>query len=56
MRTKLAFSTTYHPQIDKQTKRVNQVIKDMLKTCYMEPKVSWIDALLLMKFTYNNNY
>ena len=29
-RTNLNFSTTYHPESDGQTERVNQVIEDML--------------------------
>lgn len=37
---RLAFKTTYHPYIDEQTERVNQVIKDMLKAFCLDRKVS----------------
>jgi hypothetical protein len=31
--TQLRFSSAYHPKIDGQTKRVNQILEDMLRAC-----------------------
>ncbi|WVZ52696.1 hypothetical protein U9M48_003733 [Paspalum notatum var. saurae] len=39
--TKLRFSTTYHPQTDKQTERTNQVLEDMLRACAIQYGTSW---------------
>jgi len=33
--TKLALSTTYHPQIDGQIERVNKILEDMLRMYVM---------------------
>ena len=52
--TKLNFSTTYHPQTDGQTERVNQVLEDMLRMYVMEKPSKWEDYLHLVKFSYNN--
>ena len=52
--TKLNFSTAYHPQIDGQTKRVNQVLEDMLCMCVMDKPTKWEDYLHLVEFAYNN--
>jgi hypothetical protein len=41
--TNLNFSTTYHPQSDGQTKRVNQVIEDMLRMYVMDKLFKWED-------------
>ena len=52
----MLLSTTYHPQTDGQTERVNRVVEDMLRFCIMDFKGSWADHLLLAEFTYNNSY
>ena len=54
--TRLHFSTTFHPQIDGQSKRTIQTLEDMLRACVMEFKESWDTHLELMEFAYNNSY
>jgi hypothetical protein len=52
----LNFSTAYHPETDGQTKRVNQVIEDMLRMYVMDKPSKWQDYLHLVEFAYNNGY
>ena len=52
--TNLNFSTAYHPQTDRQTERVNQVLEDMLHMYVMEKPTKWEDYLHLVEFAYNN--
>jgi transposase InsO family protein len=54
--TQLRFSSTYHPQIDGQTERVNQILEDMLRACALQCGRSWHKSLLYAMFTYNNSY
>jgi hypothetical protein len=54
--TNLNFSTTYHPKSNGQTKRVNQVIEDMLRMYVMDKPSKWEDYLHLVEFAYNNGY
>jgi transposase InsO family protein len=54
--TNLNFSTTYHPESNGQTKRVNQVIKDMLRIYVMDKPSKWEEYLHLVEFSYNNGY
>jgi hypothetical protein len=54
--THLIHSSTYHPQTDGQTERVNQILEDMLRTCVIEYPDSWNKNLSWAGFSYNNSY
>jgi hypothetical protein len=54
--THLIRSSTYHPQIDGQIERVNQIIKDMLCACVLTDGPKWGKHLQLAEFLYNNSY
>jgi len=54
--TNLSFSTTYHPELDGKTKRINQVIEDTLRMYVMDKPSKWEDYLHLVEFAYNNGY
>ena len=55
-KTKLFFSTVYHPQTDGQTERVNQIVEDMLRMHVMHWPKKLEDYIPLVEFAYNNNY
>jgi hypothetical protein len=54
--TQLRFCSTYHPQIDGQTKRVNQILEDMLRGCALQYGRSWDKSRSYAEFSYNNSY
>jgi transposase InsO family protein len=54
--TQLCFSSAYHPQIDGQIERVNQVLEDMLRACSLQYGRSWDKSLPYAEFSYNNSY
>jgi hypothetical protein len=54
--TNLRFSTSYHPESDGQTERVNRVIEDMLRMFVMDKPSKCEDYLHLVEFAYNNGY
>jgi hypothetical protein len=56
LRTHLNFSLAYHPQIDGQTERTNQVLEDMLRACALQDQSGWDKRLPYAKFSYNNSY
>jgi hypothetical protein len=52
----LIHSLAYHPQMDDQTERVNQILDDILRVCVMENQGSWDKHMQLAEFSYNNSY
>ena len=54
--TVLKHSMAYHPQTDRQTKRVNQILEDMLRSCALTYGSKWEDSLPYAEFSYNNSY
>ncbi|MCO5599248.1 hypothetical protein L7F22_053349 [Adiantum nelumboides] len=52
--TNLLFSLAYHPQMDGQTERVNQILKEMLRHYIQIRLASWEEYLALVEFAYNN--
>jgi hypothetical protein len=54
--THLIYILAYHLQTEDQTKRVNQILKDMLRACVMEYPHSWDKNLPWAEFSYNNSY
>ena len=53
---KLNLNTAYHPQTDRQTERVNQLLEDMLWMYVRDYPKKWEDYLHLVEFVYNNHY
>ncbi|GJW09446.1 putative reverse transcriptase domain-containing protein [Tanacetum coccineum] len=54
--TQLDMSTAYHPETDGQSERTIQTLKDMLRVCVIDFGKGWERHLLLVEFSYNNNY
>ena len=54
--TGLNFSTAFHPQTDGQSKRVIQVLEDMLRGCVLDFSGSRDRYIPLMEFAYNNSF
>jgi IS30 family transposase len=54
--TKLIRSSSYHPQTDGQTERINQVLEDILRASILHFDKSWDKCLSLAEFSYNNSY
>ncbi|GJV37780.1 putative reverse transcriptase domain-containing protein [Tanacetum coccineum] len=54
--TRLDMSIAYHPQMDGQSKRTIQTLKDMLWACVIDFGGNWDVHLPLVEFSYNNSY
>jgi hypothetical protein len=56
MGTDLHYSSSFHPQTDGQTERVNQVLEDLLRACVLTYGSDWEKSLSYAEFSYNNSY
>ncbi|GJP78049.1 hypothetical protein CLOP_g8378, partial [Closterium sp. NIES-67] len=52
--TKLAMSSAYHPQTDGQTKRLNQIVEQLLRAAGKDEISKWDLHLPVLEFAYNN--
>jgi hypothetical protein len=48
-------STAFYPQTDRQTERLNQIIKAYLRSFVNHEMDDWVDLLPMAEFTYNNS-
>ena len=53
---KLNMSSSYHPQTDGQTERVNQCLENYLRSMIFEQPKKWVKWLPLAEWWYNTNY
>ena len=54
--TRLNFNTAFHPQADRQSERVIQILEDMLRSCVIDYEGSWDRHIPLVEFLYNNSF
>jgi hypothetical protein len=54
--SKLLHSTTYHPQTDGQTERVNQCLEMYLRCAVQQSPVQWKKSLSLAELWYNSSH
>jgi hypothetical protein len=55
LRIKRKLSTSFHPQTDGQTERVNQTMEQYLRSFVNYQQDNWTDFLPLAEFAYNNS-
>ncbi|GFR43102.1 hypothetical protein Agub_g3949 [Astrephomene gubernaculifera] len=56
LNTQINMSTSYHPQSDGQTERMNRTLEDMLRHYVAGDTASWAQYLPLVEFAVNNAY
>jgi hypothetical protein len=54
LKTKMALSSSHHPQHDGQTEIVNKLLQTMLRAYISKEKEAWVKWLLLLEFAYNS--
>lgn len=55
MGTKRKLSTSFHPQTDGQTERLNQTLEQFLRVYVNKTQDNWSQLLPMAQFTYNNS-
>lgn len=53
LKTRMALSSSHHPQHNGQTEIVNRTLESMLRAYMSEDRSSWAEWLHLLKFSYN---
>ena len=56
LHVKPRFSTSFHPQTDGQTERMNQIVEQYLRIYCNYQQNNWSDLLSLAEFSYNNAF
>src|SRR5260221_3465782 len=56
LQVRLNLSTAYHPQTDRQTECINQILEQYLHVYCSYQQDDWVDFLGIVEFQYNNTF